>query len=78
MKDILKNLQDYQPQHGEGEEKVFGQQAIVGDQLTVERIVNGIKQVMNGFTPEQRFEGIHAEIADFHTSMKLLQVFIFL
>lgn len=37
---------------------------IVGDQLTVECGVNIIGAVQNSFTPEEKLEGIHMEIAD--------------
>ena len=46
----------------------------MADQLSVERGVNCKFQSANGFTPEERFEGMHFEIADFHTEMKFMQV----
>ena len=36
----------------------------VGDQLTVERAVNCLLSVNNGFTADERLDGIHLEIAD--------------
>lgn len=47
---------------------------MVGDQLTVERGINSLMEVSNGFTPEEQSEGIHFEIADFHGGMKFLEV----
>ena len=49
-------------------------QGVVGDQLSVERGINQLLQVANGLTPEERKEGLHMEIADFHAKMKYLQV----
>ena len=47
---------------------------MVGDQLTVERAVNGHVSLSNGFTPEERLDGLHFQIADWHTGNKFLQV----
>lgn len=52
----------------------YGKQAIVGDQLTVERLVNAHVSLANGFTDEERCTGIHAEIADWHSGNRFLQV----
>lgn len=49
-------------------------QGVVGDQLSVERGVNSLMQIANGLTPDDRKEGIHFEVADFHSQMKFLQV----
>ena len=48
-------------------------QGLVGDQLSVERGINHLLQVANGLTPKERLEGLHLEIADFHSQMKFLQ-----
>ena len=55
-------------------EKCYSQTAIVGDQGTVERGINVLLQLSNGFDEKERLDGIHFEIADFHGGMKLLQV----
>ena len=55
-------------------EIIINTQAIVGDQLTVERAINALLEVANGFDEIQRLEGMHLEVADFHASLKLLQV----
>ena len=47
---------------------------MVGDQLTIKRSVNGHAAPSNGFTPEERLEGLHFEIADWHAGNKFLQV----
>ena len=47
---------------------------MVGDQLTVERAVNGHASLSNGFTPEECLDGLHFEIADWHAGNKFLQV----
>ena len=57
-------------------EKHFSSQAIVGEQLTVERGVNGLMNLSNGFTSGERREGLHFEIADFHGGIKFLEVII--
>ncbi|CAB4038965.1 Hypothetical predicted protein [Paramuricea clavata] len=46
----------------------------VGDQLTVERSVNCLMAVSNGFTATERLEGIYFEIADWHADLKFLDV----
>ena len=56
------------------EQKRFSAQDIVGDQLSVERGVNSLMQIANGMTADNRKDGIHFEIADFHYYMKFLQV----
>ncbi len=76
MQKILDELQTYVPQYYENGETKCTEQGIVGDQLTVERGVNGLFEVSNGFTATERHEGIHFEIADFHGGMKFLEVII--
>ena len=61
---------------GSSSEAFYAEQGFTADQLSVERGVNCLKQVKNGFTPEERLDGIHIEIADFHAQMKFLQVHI--
>lgn len=71
---ILQILHKYVPSYGELEESVYGNQGVVGDQLSVERAVNGHASVANGFTPEERLQGLHFEIADWHSGNKFLEV----
>ena len=60
------------------EQSNIQQQGIIGDQLKVERGVNGLFEVSNGFTAAERHEGIHFEIADFHGGMTFLEVYIYI
>lgn len=71
---ILIDLQQYQAYVGDEKIRVYEDLPIMADQLSVERGINCQFQQMNGFTPEERFEEMHFEIADFHTEMKFLQV----
>ena len=70
----MKHLQKYQAFAGDKHERVYKEQIVVGDQLSVERGTNAQFQLSNGFTPEQRFENLHFETADFHAGMKFMQV----
>ena len=73
--EILKDLQQYQAVVGDTPEtSYYGRQGITGDQLSVERAINCQFQSSNGFTPAERFDGMHFEISEFHTEMKFLQV----
>ena len=74
FRNILNQLQQYVPSYFDGKRDRCVEQAVVGDQLTVERGVNSLMEVSNGFTPEECNEGIHFEIADFHGGMKFLEV----
>ena len=77
MQRILEHLQKYVPYYlNENIQKRYYEQGIVGDQLTVERGVIGLLEVSNGFTPEERHEGVHFEIVDFHGGMKLMEVIL--
>ena len=73
---ILKSLHKYVPSCGDGKDKQCGEQGVVGDQLSVERGVNGHMSLVNGFTPEERADGFHFEIADWHAGNKFLEVCI--
>jgi hypothetical protein len=72
MLSILKSLHKYVPACGEG--KQCAEQGVVGDQLIVERGVNGYMSLSNGFTPDERADGLHFEIADWHAGNKFLEV----
>lgn len=71
---VLQELHQYVPHHGEDDDRVYGEQRVVGDQLSVERAVNGYCSLANGFTPEERPAGLHFEIADWHAGNKFLEV----
>ena len=49
-------------------------QLFSGDQLTIERAVNTISSVANGYTPKDRLEGINLQLGDWHAAVKLLSV----
>jgi hypothetical protein len=51
-------------------------QGVVGDQLSVERGINSLMQIANGLTEADRKEGLHFEVAVFHSQMKFLQVLL--
>jgi hypothetical protein len=51
---ILKELHKYVPYVGSSKNREYADQAIVGDQLTVEHAVNAHNTLNNGFTPKQR------------------------
>ena len=76
MLDILKQIRGYSLSLENGEQDLKSKSIpIVGDQLTVERGANIIEAVQNSFTPE-KLEGIHMEIADWHTAITFLNVSI--
>ena len=74
---ILKSLYAYVPSYGTGNEKICGEQGLVGDQISVERGINGHMSLANGFSPDDRLDGLHFEIADWHAGNKFLEVSIF-
>ena len=45
---ILQSIQKYVPFNGDGDERQYDEQGIVGDQLSVERAVNGHMSLANG------------------------------
>lgn len=72
--EILKELHNFVPFTGDNEYRIQSDQGIVGDQLTVERAVNGHTSPRNGFTPKERQKGLHFKIADWHAGNKFLPV----
>ena len=75
IKNVLENLHGkYIPYANDDIERVYGAKGIVGDQLSVERGVNCLLHCQSGMDPEERLEGLHFEIADFHGGMKFPQV----
>ena len=71
---ILRALHKYVTSSGDGEEQQYGERGIVGDQLSVEKAVNGHMSLVNGFTPEERVESLHFEVADWHARNNFLEV----
>lgn len=80
MTEILYTVQNYLVPHtiNEQGDKEFDKQILVGDQLSIDRAVNAIKAVSNGYNEEARLEGLIPAIADWHTGMKILEVIKFL
>ena len=74
MLEILQQIRGYCPNLETADQTVRKSIPIVGDQLTVERGVNVIQAVQNAYTPEEKLEGIHMEIADWHTAVTFLNV----
>lgn len=75
MTSILTKLHKlYVPYTGSRHSRQYGDQAIVGDQLTVERAVNTHNTLSNGFTPKERLEGLNFQFADWHGVNKALEV----
>lgn len=73
----MHQFHSYVPQDSTQGETVFNRVGVVGDQLSVERAVNCTSSLANGFTPEERLEGLHVEIADWHAELKFLAVSFF-
>ena len=53
---------------------MFSKIGVIGDQLSVERAVNCLSSLANGFTVEERLDGLHLEIVDWHAELKFLSV----
>ena len=60
---ILKSLYAYVPSLWVWKQKICGEQGLVGDQLSVECGINGHMSFANGFSPDDRPDGLHFEIA---------------
>lgn len=71
MLTILRQFYMYLPTSSDNE---VDPQLFAGDQLTVERAVNVVASVSNGYTPEDRLEGMNFQIGDWHAGVKLLSV----
>ena len=75
MLDILKKFHSYLPRKDDGG---YDDQLFAGDQLTIERAVNVKASVANGYSPEDRLDGINLQLGDWHAAVKLLTVSVFL
>ncbi|XP_074619605.1 uncharacterized protein LOC141878531 [Acropora palmata] len=71
MLTILRQFYTYLPTSGDNE---VDPQLFAGDQLTVERAVNVVATVSNGYTPEDRLEGMNFQIGDWHAGVKILSL----
>ena len=75
MLHILKQFHSYLPRaRGDG----YDSQLFAGAQLTVERAINVQASVANGYTPEDRLDGINLQLGDWHAAVKLLSVSVIL
>ena len=70
----MHQLHSYVPSHSTQGETFFNELGVVGDQLSVQRAVKCLASLANGFTPEERLDGLHLEIADWHAELKFLSV----
>lgn len=73
---MLEELHKYVPKYDANGTEKYSTQALVADQLSVERGVNALLQISNGFTPKERLEGLHIEVADWHAGNKFIKVCI--
>ncbi|XP_048589438.1 uncharacterized protein LOC116618156 [Nematostella vectensis] len=71
MLHILQQFHGYLPHLDEGQ---YDPQIFAGVQLSIERAVNLIAAVANGYTPESTLEGMHLQIGDWHTAVKVLSL----
>ena len=76
IQQVLTALHQYVPYYADGANWVYSSQGVVADQLSVERGMNVLFELSNGFTPEEQLEGLHLEIADWHAGNKFLKVWI--
>ena len=68
---ILQQFHSYLPRTADGG---YDPQLFAGDQLTIERAVNVISSVANGYSPKDRLEGITSQLGDWHAGVKILSV----
>jgi len=73
MLSILQQFHSYLPTLGEDQ---VDSQLFAGDQLTIERATNVINSVANGYTAQDRLEGINMQLVEWHAGVKLLEVII--
>lgn len=69
---ILRQFYTHLPTSGENE---VDRQLFAGDQFTVERAVNVVASLSNGYTPEDRLEGMNFQIGDWHAAVKIFSKF---
>ena len=70
----MHQFHSYVPRHSSQGKTVYNKVGAVGDQLSVERAVNCLASLANGFTPDERLDGLYVEIADWHAELKFLSV----
>ena len=70
---ILQQFHTYLPVLGDDQ---FDAQLFAGDQLTVER-ANVIGSVANGYTAQDRLQGINRQLGDWNAAVKILEVSVY-
>lgn len=58
----------------DGEDAKFIEEGLFGDQLTIERCINAAQSRKNGYSTEERLEGFHWGVADWHAGLKACTV----
>ena len=71
---VIEHLHQYLDKVDKGEDAKFVEEGLVGDQPTIERAVNAAQSRKNGLNAEERLEGFHWGVADWHAGMKLCSV----
>lgn len=72
--DMLSILQQFHTYLPHSPDNGCDSQLFSGDQLTVERAVNIISLVPNGYTPKDRLDRITLPLGDWHAGVKILSV----
>ena len=72
----MHQIHSYVPQHSSQGKTVYNKVRVVGDQLSVERAVNCLASLANGFTPDERLDGLHLEADAHHAYAPNKQMFL--
>ena len=59
------------------EDSKFIEEGLIGDQLTIERCINAVQSRKNGYNAEERLEGFHYGVADWHAGTKACTVSLY-
>jgi len=70
----MHQFHSYVPRHSSLGKTAYNEVGVVGDQLSVERAVNCLASLANGFSPNERLDGLRLEIADWYAELKFLSV----
>ncbi len=74
MIDILRILHEWVPHTNDNGVEIFDRVPVVGDQLTLERGLEGQFSVSNAYSKRGRLEGLFFQLADWHLENKFLAV----
>ncbi|KAL9955364.1 hypothetical protein ACROYT_G036674 [Oculina patagonica] len=72
MIDILRILHEWVPHTNDNGVEIFDRVPVVGDQLTLERGLEGQFSVSNAYSKRGRLEGLFFQLADWHLENKFL------